>query len=289
MKPPQFNYITPKSVGDAIEALKGSGYASILAGGQSLIPALNFRLATPDTLIDISRIEALYGISISDNTITIPAMTSHREVELSDAVHKANPLLREALGNVAHIVIRNRGTVAGNLAQADAASEMPAVLLVTNGIVVAQGPRGVREIAAGDFFKFHLTTALETDEIITEVRFPILPEGAGWAFQEFTRRKGDYAVAGVCALVMMDYSGTCHSASLAACGVAPTPVRLAGAEEALEGKPVDMDSLSAAANAARNYVTAPDDAHGSTEFRRNLVSELLIRSVSQAAERANQR
>ena len=288
MKPPQFNYITPSSVGDAIAALKGAEYASILAGGQSLIPALNFRLATPDTLIDISRIGALYGISISDTAITISAMTSHREVELSDEVHNANPLLREALGHVAHIVIRNRGTIAGNLAHADSASEMPAVLLATEGTVVAQGPGGVREIAARNFFQFHLTTALETDEMITAVRFPVLPESAGWAFQEFTRRKGDYAVAGVCALVTVDKSGTCLSARLSACGVASTPVRLTGSEEALAGNPIDADTLSAATKAARKYVVAPDDAHGSNEFRKHLVSELLMRTVSQAADRATQ-
>ena len=139
MKPPQFNYVRPDSVEGAVDALAGAEYAAILAGGQSLIPTLNFRLASPDTLIDISHIRGLYGIEVSDTTINISAMARHREVELSDEVYKANPLLREALGHVAHIVIRNRGTVAGNIAHADAASEMPAVLLATDGSVVAQG------------------------------------------------------------------------------------------------------------------------------------------------------
>ena len=286
MKPPQFNYVRPDSVEGAVDALAGAEYASILAGGQSLIPTLNFRLASPDTLIDISHIRALYGIEVSDTTINISAMARHREVELSDEVYKANPLLREALGHVAHIVIRNRGTVAGNIAHADAASEMPAVLLATDGSVVAQGLNGVREIAAGDFFQFHLTTALEQDELITGLRFPVLPPRTGWSFQEFTRRRGDYAVAGVCALVTLDENGVCRSASLAACGVAQKPVRLSKAEQALVGMKNESEAISVAATAARESVSAPDDVHASNLFRKDLVSELVTRTVTQATGRA---
>ena len=286
MKPPQFNYVRPDSVEGAVDALAGAEYAAILAGGQSLIPTLNFRLASPDTLIDISHIRGLYGIEVSDTTINISAMARHREVELSDEVYKANPLLREALGHVAHIVIRNRGTVAGNIAHADAASEMPAVLLATDGSVVAQGLNGVREIAAGDFFQFHLTTALEQDELITGLRFPVLPPRTGWSFQEFTRRRGDYAVAGVCALVTLDENGACRSASLAACGVAQKPVRLSKAEQALVGMKNESEAISVAATAARESVSAPDDVHASNLFRKNLVSELVTRTVTQATGRA---
>ena len=286
MKPPQFNYVRPDSVKGAVDALAGAEYAAILAGGQSLIPTLNFRLASPDTLIDISHIRGLYGIEVSDTTINISAMARHREVELSDEVYKANPLLREALGHVAHIVIRNRGTVAGNIAHADAASEMPAVLLATDGSVVAQGLNGVREIAAGDFFQFHLTTALEQDELITGLRFPVLPPRTGWSFQEFTRRRGDYAVAGVCALVTLDENGACRSASLAACGVAQKPVKLSKAEQALVGMKNESEAISVAATAARESVSAPDDVHASNLFRKNLVSELVTRTVTQATGRA---
>lgn len=289
MKPPLFAYIAPDTLDEAVAARAAHEHSAVLAGGQSLVPTLNFRIAHPAALIDISRIDALHGIAVADSAIVVRAMARQREVELDDAVHRANPLLREALQNVAHIVIRNRGTIVGSLAHADAAAEMPAVLLATGGSVTAQGPKGARTIAAEDLFQFHLTTTLGADEIVTEARFPALPPNTGWAFQEFTRRHGDYALAGVCALITVDGNGVCGAARLAACGVASKPVRLEDAEAALVGTSLDTSSLSAAAEAARGYVTAPDDTQASTDFRKQLLAGLVKRTVARASERAVER
>lgn len=289
MKPPLFAYIAPETIEEAVAARAAHDRAAILAGGQSLLPTLNFRLAHPSALIDISRIPALGRIAVENGAIVVGAMARQREVELDDAVHRVNPVLREALRNVAHIVIRNRGTIVGSLAHADAAAEMPAVLLATEGAVVAHGPKGTRTIAAEELFQFHLTTTLAPDEILTEARFPALPANTGWAFQEFTRRHGDYALAGVCALVTVDDGGLCAAARLAACGIASKPERLRKAEEALVGSALDDAAARRAGEAARDAVTAPDDTQATTSFRKQLLAGLVRRSVLQAASRAGTR
>ena len=286
MKPPLFDYVTPESVEEAVAARAGEADSVLLAGGQSLLPTLNFRIANPALLIDIGRIEALRGIDVSATEITVRAMVRQREVELSATVHRANPLLREVLGNVAHTVVRNRGTLAGSIAHADAAAELPAMLLATEGVVEVQGPDGARTIAAGDLFKFHLTTSLAADEMITAVRIPVLAPGAGWSFKEFARRHGDYALAGICALVTLDDSGRCAKVRLAACGIASTAVRLGAAEEELAGGMLDEDAIARAAKLARGAVTAADDSQASTAYRRHLVDTLTRRTLMEAKGRA---
>ncbi|MEJ6785151.1 FAD binding domain-containing protein [Aminobacter sp. Piv2-1] len=281
MKPPLFEYRAPRSLKDAIALLAGDPGAMVLAGGQSLIPALNMRLASPSRLVDIQHIEGLKGISVQNGRIVVKAMTRHRQLELSDAAYRANPLIREAMAHVAHVPIRNRGTVVGSLCHADAAAEMPMVLLATDGSVVAEGPRGRREIAAEDFFQFHMTTTREPDEIITEARFSVLPDGAGWAFEEFTRRHGDYAIAAVAAIV----DKTAGRVSLAACGVSSRPVRLKQSEEILAKSGLGSDALKAASEAAKEAVTAPDDMHATTDYRRHLLAALVRRAVEKAASR----
>lgn len=289
MKPPLFDYVTPESIEDAVAARAAEEDSVLLAGGQSLIPTLNFRIANPAVLIDISRIEALKGIAVDGAEITIGAMVRQRQVEKDDAVHRANPLLREVLGNVAHAVVRNRGTVAGSIAHADAAAELPAMLLATGGAVEVRGPSGGRAIDAGDLFRFHLTTNLAADEMITAVRIPNLAANTGWSFKEFARRHGDYALAGICALVTLDDAGNCAQARLSACGIASTAVRLDQAEAELAGGVLDEVTIARAAKAARDAVTAADDSQASTAYRRHLVDTLTRRTVAEARDRARQR
>ena len=282
MKPSLFEYCAPRTLKDAIALLAGDPAAVVLAGGQSLIPAMNMRLAAPGRLVDIQHVGELKGISIENGQIVVKAMTRHRELELNEVAHRANPLIREAMAHVAHIPIRNRGTVVGSLCHADAAAEMPMVLVASGGSVVAEGPGGRREIAADDFFQFHMTTTRAPDEIIVEARFPVLPAGAGWSFEEFTRRHGDYAIAAVAAIV--DRRG--GKVSLAACGVASRPVRLTESENILAGGELSAEKLKSAAAAAQEAVTAPDDMHATTVYRRHLLATLVRRAVEKAASRA---
>jgi carbon-monoxide dehydrogenase medium subunit len=260
----------------------------VLAGGQSLLPTLNFRLAQPDAVIDIGHIPALRGGAVENGEIVVRAMARQREVERDAAIFAANPLIRETLGNVAHAVIRNRGTVVGSIAHADAAAELPALLLAIGGTVVARGLKGERRIAADDFFRFHMTTSLEPDELAIAVRIPALPPRTGYAFLEFARRHGDYALAGVCALLTLGSDGRIAAARLAGCGIASRPVRLSGAEAALNGAPPTQETFVAAGCAARDAVTASDDRQASAAFRKHLLETLVVRALMRAHERARE-
>jgi carbon-monoxide dehydrogenase medium subunit len=260
----------------------------VLAGGQSLVPAMNLRLASPTRLVDIQHISGLRGISVEGGTIVVRAMTTHRELELSEAAHKANPVIREAMAHVAHIPIRNRGTVVGSLCHADAAAEMPLILVLTGGSVVAQGSNGRRTIPAEDFFQFHMTTAREPGELVVEAHFPALPEGAGAAFDEFTRRHGDYAIAAVGAIVGFGGDGRAKGVRVATCGIGSRPMRLGEAERKLEGTLIGKKDLEAAGEAAKAAVTAVDDMHATTSYRRRVVATLVRRVVETAAQRARQ-
>ena len=286
MKPPLFDYVVASTVDEAVQELSANPGAMILAGGQSLIPAMNFRLAAPAALIDINRVAELAAITVDDDGVTVGATVRHRELERHEAAFRANPLLRAALAHVAHVPIRNRGTTVGSLCHADAAAEMPLVLLLTEGWVTAQGAGGKRRIDADEFFQFHMTTAREPDELIVSANFPALPAGAGWGFSEFARRKGDYAIAAVGAIVEIAGDGTVARAKLAACGVAARPVRLAAAEAAIAGSSPEGSALSAAGEAAKDAVTAPDDANATNAYRRHLLAALTRRAIAEAAGRA---
>ncbi|HET7717685.1 MAG TPA: xanthine dehydrogenase family protein subunit M [Bauldia sp.] len=286
MKPALFEYSAPKTVHEAIALLATDPGAMVLAGGQSLVPAMNLRLASPSRLVDIQHVAGLHGISVEGGKIVVKAMTRHRELELSEAAYRANPIIREAMAHVAHIPIRNRGTVVGSLCHADAAAEMPMILVLTGGSVVAEGPSGRRTIAADDFFQFHMTTSRRPDELIVEAHFPVLPEGAGAAFDEFTRRHGDYAIAAVGAIVGFGEDGRARGVRVATCGIGSRPMRLAEAEARLEGTKIEASDLAAAGEAAKAAVTAPDDMHATTSYRRRVVSTLVRRVVETAARRA---
>src|SRR5258707_1190086 len=192
MKPSLFGYRAPKTLDEAIKMLASDADAAVLAGGQSLLPAMNFRLANPSLLIDIQHVEGLRGISVEKDRIVVRAMVRHREFELDADVQRANPLIHEIMQHVAHVPIRNRGTVVGSLCHADPSAEMPLILVLLGGSVIAQGPSGRRGIAAEDFFQSVLTTARRHDEIIVEAHLPPLPLSADCAFAEGTRRHGDY-------------------------------------------------------------------------------------------------
>jgi carbon-monoxide dehydrogenase medium subunit len=286
MKPALFEYSAPTTMGEAIALLAADPGAVVLAGGQSLVPAMNLRLASPSRLVDIQHIPDLRGIGVEDGRIVVRAMTRHRELELSDVAHAANPVIREAMAHVAHVPIRNRGTVVGSLCHADAAAEMPMILVLTGGSVVAEGPNSRRTIAAEDFFQFHMTTAREPGEIVVEAHFGVLPDGAGAAFDEFTRRHGDYAIAAVGAIVGFGADGLARDVSIAACGVGSRPMRLREAEALIAGTRVAATDLAAAAEAAKAAVTAPDDMHATTSYRQRVLATLVRRVVERAAQRA---
>jgi carbon-monoxide dehydrogenase medium subunit len=287
MKPALFDYHLPSSIDEAVGLLSTVDGAMILAGGQSLIPAMNMRLASPAALIDIQRIPGLASIRVENSLIRVGAMVRHRSLELDEAAHRANPLIREVMAHVAHVPIRHRGTVVGSLCHADAAAEMPLVLLLTDGSVVARSPSGERVIEATDYFTFHMTTSRRPDEMIVEARFPVLPQGAGHAFEEFTRRHGDYAIAAVGAILTKGGDGSIREISLAACGISSKPVRLAAAEAALKGKPLVPETLEKAARSAAEAVTADDDLHATAAYRRHLVGVLVKRAVQKAAARTS--
>lgn len=286
MKPSLFEYVAPASLDAAIDALTNYDSSAVLAGGQSLIPTLNFRLGTPDAIVDIGQVVGLSGIDFVDSQIKIGAMVRQRQVELDERIHKANPLLREALHYVAHIPIRNRGTIVGSLAHADAAAELPAVLLVTGGAVEVAGAKGVRLISAEDLFRFHLTTTVRSDEIITAAYFPELSPNSGWAIDEVCRRRGDYAVAGVCVLLSLDGDGTCASAKLTAFGIGTRAVRLNIVEQKLIGSRLDAQTLADAGKAAADCVEVVDDTQTSGVYRLHVLAALVARTVKRAASRA---
>ena len=286
MKPPLFRYEAPRTLRDAVAVLASDPDAMVLAGGQSLVPAMNFRVATPSLLVDIQHVEGLKGIAIEDDTIVIKAMTRHRELELDPDVRRVNPLIAETMQHVAHVPIRNRGTVVGSLCHADPSAEMPLLFVLLDGTLVATSPVGTRHIAAADFFQSFLTTSRRQDEIVVEARLPALPVGAGFAFDEVTRRHGDFALVGIGCVLSLDGSGRVQNIRLAACGISDRPVRLKAAEAALNGSLLAAGDLAAAARASADAVTQTDDMNTSMSYRRRVLSGLIQRLVPIAASRA---
>lgn len=286
MKPSLFDYRAPKTLDEAIKMLASDADAAVLAGGQSLLPAMNFRLANPSLLIDIQHVEGLRGIAVEKDRIVVRAMVRHREFELDADVRRANPLIHEIMQHVAHVPIRNRGTVVGSLCHADPSAEMPLLLMLLGGSVIAQGPQGRREIKAEAFFTSFLSTARRHDEIVVEAWFPTPPSGAGAAFDEVTRRHGDYALAAVGCVLTLDKQGKATNVQLAASGIADKPRRLTAAEGILKGSALSTVDLDAAVNASLSAVTQSDEANASISFRRRALGALIRRMVAKAAERA---
>ena len=288
MKPPAFDYAAPKTVDEAVALLTShEGDAKILAGGQSLMPLLNMRLARPGLLVDIARVDGLDTIREVDGSLMIGAMTRQRAVEHSELVRSRFPLLHTAILNIAHPQNRNQGTVGGSLAHADPAAELPAIALVLDAEFRAVGPAGERRIKAADFFVTYLTTALEPTEVLTEVRFPALPPRSGWSFIELARRHGDFALTGVVARLATDGAGRCSTAQIVLFGVANTPIRAHTAEQLLIGETCGVPLFERAGQLASQAIEEPlSDVHASADYRRDLARVLTRRALTEAASRA---
>lgn len=286
MKPAPFRYARPRSLADAVELLASAGdEVKILAGGQSLVPMLNLRLARPSVLIDLNGVPGLDQITPgSDGGLAIGALARHAALASSASVMERAPLLAEAARHVGHPAIRHRGTLGGSLAHADPAAELPAALVALGAELVLRSRRGARAIQASEFFLGLMTTALVPGEILLEIR--VARQAQGWGFAEVARRAGDFALAGVVALVdrAAGSSRRCEFARLVGFGVGDRPVRFTAAEEILtSGDP--SAALSRAAAAAAEACDPPDDVHASAEYRRHLVAVLTEQAVSQALER----
>ena len=289
MKPPPFDYARAESVDEAVALLaRHEGGAKLLAGGQSLVPMLNFRLVHPSLLVDVNRIPGLAAIKEGTGGLRIGALARHRQLEVSAAVAERFPVLRAALRHVAHLAIRNRGTLGGSLAHADPAAELPMMALLLDATMEVSGPAGSRRIAASELFRSALATALGDAEMLVRVELPFLPAGTGWGFEEVARRAGDFALAAAAATLTPGADGNVAEARLAVMGAHDTPLRIAAAEALLAGEAPDGEAVRAAARAARDAVEPYDDLHASADLRRHLVEVLARRALEAAARRARQ-
>jgi CO/xanthine dehydrogenase FAD-binding subunit len=287
VKPPSFEYVAPRSVDEVVESLAQHGSAArVLAGGQSLVPLLNMRLAGPELLIDINDVQELGGLATWDGGVAIGAMVRQSTLEHADLVRQRLPLLAEASRLVGHPPIRHRGTVGGSLAHADPAAELPTAMLALEATMLARGPRGTRPLTAADFFVGYLTTALEPDELLTEIRVPGMPPGTGGAFLEVSRRLGDFAICGAAALVTLNSGGRCDRVRIALCGVGTGPTRAGHAEDVLLGELPTGAVLTDAARRVVEDIDPPSDIHGSADYRRKLAVVMTRRTVELAAQRA---
>ena len=291
MKPAPFEYQAPATLDAALDLLaRRGGDAKILAGGQSLIPVMNFRLAEPALLVDINKIPELDFVRRGeDGTLRIGALARHRRLERDPLVAAAAPLLHEAVPHIAHPQIRNRGTFGGSLAHADPAAELPAVALALDARLRLRRAGGDRWVEARDFFAGLFTTALEPDEILVEAALPPLPARTGWAFLEIARRHGDYAQAGIAARVTLDESGRCREARLVYLSAGGGPVDARQAAGLLAGEEVTGAAIEAAAEkASRDEIDPPTDVHATPDFKRHLARVLTRRALRRAAERARE-
>ncbi|MDR7495258.1 MAG: xanthine dehydrogenase family protein subunit M [Armatimonadota bacterium] len=283
MKAAPFGYLAPAGREEALWALRRYGAdAKVLAGGQSLVPLLAMRLARPAVVVDLNRIADLAYVRPVDGGLAIGAMTRQRTVEHDPQVAAQAPLLREAVRWVGHPQIRNRGTVGGSLAHADPAAELPAVAVVLDAQLVLANARRTRTVAASDFFTGYLTTALEPDELLVEIRVPALPADAGWAFLEVARRHGDFALVGVAALLRRDAGGRISDARLAVVGVGHGPVRVPDAEQALVGRQASAAVASEVGRLVEGALDPPDDIHATARYRRHVAGVLAARAVVEA-------
>ncbi len=287
MKPPQFEYHDASTIEEAVQLLGEYGdEGKVLAGGQSLVPLLNFRLAYPEHLIDVNRVEELDYLRADNGALHIGAMCRQTALEQSEAVAGGWPLLTEAMSFVAHPQIRNRGTVGGSIAHADPAAELPVALSVLDTKLHLQSTRGSRTLAVDEFFVTHLTTSMEPDELLVEIEVGAPPPSSGYAFVEFSRRHGDFALGGAAILLTVD-DGRCDSAAIALLSAAPTPVRAAAAEAALVGQVVDEGVATAAGDAASGEVDPTGDIHASGDYRKHLLGVMVRRGALSAIERAS--
>jgi carbon-monoxide dehydrogenase medium subunit len=284
MKPAPFDYRAPATLEEAVALLAANPGAKALAGGQSLMPVLAFRLATPSLLVDLRRVPGLDTIAVAAGGVRLGAKTRWRDIERDQRLATAHPLLQAAVAEIAHYQIRNRGTVGGSLAHADPAAELPGVAVTCDGEIAVIGPSGTRNIAAAEFFHGPLTTELREDELITELRLPSWPRERRWGFREFARRQGDFALAGIALFYDEDAGGRARNAHVGVFGACSRPHRIGPAEAALDGGILDEATVGAAAQAAAAAVDPPDDLHAGAAYRRALVATLVERALRAAAD-----
>lgn len=287
MKPPNFQYARAADSHEAVALLSEHGNeAKVLAGGQSLVPMLSFRLAQPTVLIDLNRASGLDYVREDNGHVVIGAMTRQRSLETDPMLREAVPLLAEALRHVGHITNRNRGTIGGSLAHADPAAELPTLVKGLGAELTIQGPGGSRAVAAEDFFLGSFVTAMDYDEILTAVRLPRLPSGTGVAVEELSRRHGDFAIVAAMAAVHLDADGRADLVRLALSGADSVPVRLHESESMLQGSEPVGDVIDAAAAAVAGAVNPLDDIHAPAAYRRDMAQLLFTRAVGKAVDRA---
>ncbi len=278
MIPAEFDYAAPESVDDAIAALRDGGEdAKLLAGGHSLLPLMKLRLAFPTLLVDLRRVPGLVRIERENGSFRVGAMTTHHQVATGGL-----GLASAAAATIADQQVRNRGTIGGSLAHGDTASDMPAVLLACEGEVTARGSGGERTIAASELFQDYLTTSLGPDEVLTEVRLPAM-DGYGFAYEKFNRRREDWAMVAVCALVKKAPDGSCEDVRIGLTHMASTPLRASAAEDALRGQALDADSIGRAAEQAAEGTHPPGDLNATPDYKRHLARVLTRRALEEAA------
>ena len=286
MKPPPFAYDRARSVDEALALLAEHGDdAKVLAGGQSLVPLLNFRLARPERLIDINEVAELDRLELN-GTLRIGALTRQATIEASAEVLERVPLLHEAIRHVAHPQIRNRGTVGGSVAHADPSAELPAAFAALDAVYHLRSASGMRTVTSDEMFVTHLTTALRPDELLMEIEAALPPPGTGSAFVEFARRHGDFALAGAAVLVRLAADGSCRGAAIALLAAGPVPVRATAAEQALVDQRIDENVVREAAAVAVKDVKPLADIHGGSDYRRRVLEALVRRALLLATSRA---
>ena len=284
MKFPGFDYARPDKLEDAIALLSSrDGDAKPIAGGQSLLPMMAFRLAAPGLLVDLARIPDLNRIVIGADGVHLGALVRWVDIERHPTLAAAHPLLAAAIAHVAHYQIRNRGTVGGSLAHADPAAEMPGIAVVCDAEITIAGPSGQHKAAADDFFTGSLSTLLESDELIVDVRLPPWPSGRRWAFKEFARRKGDFALAGTALFYDLDADGLARDPHIGAIGVSDRAVRLKAAEAALAGRRVTAETIRAVAAAAVENIAFSEDIHAPADYRSALLRTLVEQALTRSA------
>ena len=290
MKPAPFEYIAPRSLGEALTALRENiPDAKILAGGHSLMPLLNLRLTKPKMLIDLNGISGLDSIHDISGNLAIGAMTRQNKVELSRVVRERCPILAEAIRHIGHVAIRHRGTIGGSLVHADPAAELPAVALALDAKFEITRDGVGRTVTAENFFIDYLTTALGPDEILKTIIFPVLQPSSGYAVQEIARRHGDFAVAGVAAVVDLDEGAKISDARIALFGVAPTSVRARRVEAALRGQKPDPNVIRDAAALLDDVLDPPSDVHASGAYRKQVAAVLTVRAITRAVQLCHER
>jgi CO/xanthine dehydrogenase FAD-binding subunit len=288
MKPAPFKYVAARDLAQALALKADYGEeARFLAGGQSLVPTMNFRLTQPAVLIDINPLADCSGVRMADGgMVRIGALTRYRALERDPATARTLPLIAEALPHIAHPQIRNRGTIGGNLSHADPASELPAIVLALGGRLRVQSQKAERWIAASDFFVGALTTALEADEMLIEIELPVAEPKSGSCFMEVSRRRGDFALIGVACTVQLDEDGECEEARIALCNAGETPIFAAAAGESLIGRIIGATEIDDAAALVQDNIDPGGSIHASKEFQRHIAGVLTARALTTANERA---